>query len=90
MIKLATCFLAASLLAACQTTSSTTASNATGRQTMQSRLLAQNAGAASSMAEPAPPAEGPEDVPAEGTVDPNRNPGLLPTPLLRASAAGSL
>ena len=48
--------------------------------------MAQNA----ATIEPAPPAEGPEDVPATGTVDPNRNPGLLPTPLLRGNAAGSL
>ena len=40
-------------------------------------------------AEPAPPAEGPEDIPAEAPADPNRNPKLLPTPLLRMSAASS-
>ena len=57
--------------------------------TLEQRLLAQNSGYPSAD-EPAPPAEGPEDIPAEGPVDPNRNPGLLPTPLLRASAAGSL
>jgi hypothetical protein len=33
--------------------------------------------------EPAPPAAGPEDVPAEGPSDPDHNPGLLPSPLLR-------
>jgi hypothetical protein len=39
--------------------------------------------------EPAPPAEGPEDIPAEGPRDPIRNPALVPSPLLRANAAGS-
>jgi hypothetical protein len=38
--------------------------------------------------EPAPPAEGPEDIPAEGPRDPARNPALVPSPLLRANAAG--
>lgn len=83
IIKLATCLLALSCITAC-TTTSTTANGP--RQSLERRMLASNASAA----EPAPPAEGPEDVPAEGTVDPNRNPGLLPTPLLRGNAAGSL
>ena len=38
--------------------------------------------------EPAPPAEGPDDIPAV-PVDVRRNPGLVPTPLLRDSAASS-
>jgi hypothetical protein len=39
--------------------------------------------------EPAPPAEGPEaDIPAEGPRDVNLNPAYMPSPLLRASAAG--
>ena len=49
-------------------------------------MLAANTGS-SIRVEPAPPAEGPEDIPAEGPIDPNRNPGLLPTPLLRGNAA---
>lgn len=57
---------------------------------MQDRLIAQSGANPNPVEEPAPPAEGPEDVPAAGSIDPNRNPGLLPTPLLRASAAGSL
>jgi hypothetical protein len=36
----------------------------------------------------APPAEGPDDIPAV-PVDVKRNPGLVPTPLLRDSAASS-
>ncbi len=86
MIKIATSLLALSLLAACQTTSATAQRQAAPRQNMQQRRMAQTA----TPAEPAPPAEGPEDVPATGTVDPNRNPGLLPTPLLRGNAAGNL
>lgn len=85
MIKIATCLLALSVFTACESTS--TAS----RQTLEQRKLATATGAASnSLQEPRPPAEGPEDIPAEGPMDPNRNPGLLPTPLLRASAASSL
>ena len=90
MIKIAaTCLLALSLLPACTTTNATADRQPAARQTMTDRLLAQQGGVGSA-AEPAPPAEGPEDIPAEGPVDPNRNPGLLPTPLLRTNAAGGL
>lgn len=88
--KLATCLLALSVFTACQTTQSTAGS---GRQTLQQRMVAQNNGPITSpnaVTDPAPPAEGPEDVPGEGPVDPNRNPGLLPTPLLRTNAAAGL
>lgn len=88
IIKIATCFLALSVFTACSTTN-TASRQTTGRQSLEQRLLAQNGGAPNSD-EPAPPAEGPEDVPAQGTVDPSRNPGLLPTPLLRGNAAGGL
>lgn len=87
-IKIATCLLAVSLLGACQTTQST--ASATRRPTLQQRMLAQNSANPNTVQEPAPPAEGPEDVPAEGPIDPNRNPGLLPTPLLRGNAASGL
>jgi hypothetical protein len=89
MIKIATCLLALSAFTACQTTQSTAGS---GRQTLEQRMLAQNTTSANPAAigEPAPPAEGPEDIPGEGPADPNRNPGLLPTPLLRGNAAGGL
>lgn len=85
MIKIATCLLGLSALSACQTTQSTAS-----RPTLESRLLAQNAVGSNNVGEPAPPAEGPEDVPANTTIDPNRNPSLVPTPLLRHNAAGSL
>lgn len=86
IIKFVSCSFAIALLGACQTTANSTA----GRQTMQQRLMAQNAVNSNTAAEPMPPAEGPEDVPAAGQIDPNRNPSLLPTPLLRGNAAGSL
>lgn len=84
MIKFATCLLALSLFSACQSTQSTAS-----RQTMSQRI-ASNTNAGTSLDEPPPPAEGPEDIPAEGPRDPNRNPGLLPTPLLRSNAAAGL
>ncbi len=86
--KIATCLLALSLFTACQTTQST---GSFGRQTMEQRMLAQNTSTnPNSIDEPPPPAEGPEDIPGEGPADPNRNPGLLPTPLLRGNAAAGL
>lgn len=91
IIKIATCLFALALLPACTSTNATANRKpAAPRQTLAQRTLAQRGGNMNSIDEPAPPAEGPEDIPAEGPVDPNRNPGLLPTPLLRTNAAGSL
>ena len=84
IIKFATCLLALSFLSACATTSPTA-----GRQTLEQRLIAENTTTLSAD-EPMPPAEGPEDIPAEGPIDPIRNPALLPSPLLRANAAAGL
>jgi hypothetical protein len=53
-------------------------------------MYASNSSTTSMANEPAPPAEGPEDVPAEGPRDPARNPALVPTPLIRVNAAGGL
>ncbi|MGZ5022331.1 MAG: hypothetical protein ACXWFY_07935 [Chthoniobacterales bacterium] len=86
MIKIAFCLLAVALLAACQSTNATASRQTAPRQNLQQRAVAQNA----TIAQPAPPAEGPEDVPANASVDPNRNPGLLPSPLLRRNAIGGL
>jgi hypothetical protein len=89
--KIATCLLAASLFTACQTAPVSTAGpNAATRGTLEQRMLAQNSANLNGVEEPAPPAEGPEDIPATAPVDPARNPGLLPTPLLRVSAASGL
>lgn len=79
--KIALSLLTVALFASCESTQTA------DRGTLESRALAANTG---SIDEPAPPAEGPEDVPAEGPMDPNRNPALLPTPLLRESAAAGL
>jgi hypothetical protein len=78
-IEIAACLLSLALLPACSSTTQTTA----GRQTLEQRLTAKYAGTDTIGAEPAPPAEGPEDIPAAGPSDPEKNPNLLPTPLLR-------
>ena len=80
--KIAAGLLAVSLLAACQSTT-TTAKRTTLREQNAARL------AATDTTEPTPPAEGPEDIGA-GPNDPVQNPALVPSPLLRRSAAGGL
>ncbi len=87
--QILTCILAGSLLAACQT-APTAANNGARRANLTTRLLAQNDTVPNSPGEPMPPAEGPEDVPVTRSVDPARNPSLLPTPLLRTNAASGL
>jgi hypothetical protein len=82
MIKIAACLLAVAFLAACQTTKTTTK-----RETI--REMKTRYASASTLNEPAPPAEGPEDVPADRPLDPTQNPALVPSPLLRANAIGS-
>jgi hypothetical protein len=77
--KIASCLLALAFVTGCETTK--TAKNGTLEERM-TRIAS-----ADSATEPAPPAEGPDDVPADGTIDVNRNPGLVPTRLLRNSAA---
>jgi hypothetical protein len=77
--------LAVSLLAACQSTNQTAAQ----RPNLEQRMMAQNGNAAIGQA-PGSASMAPEDIPGEGPVDPARNPSLLPTPLLRANAAGGL
>lgn len=81
--KIAACLLAIALLSACEST--TTVKRTTIRE-MTSRYASNNT---NNLNEPPPPAEGPEDVPGEGPADLNRNPALVPSPLLRVNAAGS-
>jgi hypothetical protein len=81
--KVAGCLFALALLSACSTTPMAE------HQTLERRLMDKYAGTDVTAAEPAPPAEGPEDIPAEAPADPVRNPKLVPTPLLRQSAASS-
>jgi hypothetical protein len=84
MIKIAACLLAVSFLAACETTKTTK------RETLREMTTRYaSSESASTLNDPAPPAEGPEDVPAEGPNDPIRNPALVPSPLLRANAIGN-
>ena len=66
-------------LAACETTRITP--TATMKPALAERLTVLNTD------EPMPPAEGPEDVAPGRAQDPTRNPGLVPSPLLRYSAA---
>ena len=76
--KLTLCLLAAATLASCQTTSTVQ------RDTLAERRATELAAVTG---EPAPPAEGPDEIAED---DPQRNPGLVPSPLLRNSAASSL
>ena len=78
-IHIAACLLSLALLPACSTTSTTTAEH----QSLEQRLNAKYASADTTTAEPAPPAEGPEDIPADAPTDVNKNPNLVPSPLLR-------
>jgi hypothetical protein len=86
-IEIAFCLLGLAFLPACSSTTQTTAAN----QTLEQRLTAKYASTATSPGvpgeEPAPPAEGPEDVPADAPESVNHNPALMPSPLLRYSAA---
>jgi hypothetical protein len=86
-IEIALCLLSLALLPACSTTSQTTGAN----QTLEQRLMAKyatNATEPGAMGEePAPPAQGPEDVPADAPNSVDHNPALVPTPLLRYWAA---
>lgn len=82
MIKIAACLLTLGFLAACTTTTTTTK-----RETL--REMTARYASNSTVNEPAPPAEGPEDVPATRAMDPIENPALVPTPLLRANAIGN-
>jgi hypothetical protein len=84
ILKIATPVFALAMMSACQST------DLAHRQTLEQRTLAQRqnhaAYAANSDVEPPPPAEGPQDAP-ESARDPNRNSALVPSPLLRYSAA---
>ena len=81
--KITAGLLAITLLAACETTKTTQ------RTTLRDMNAARLASNDTNLNEPAPPAEGPEDIPSEGPRDPGRNPALVPSPLLRVNAAGS-
>ena len=82
--KISAGLLALALLASCQSTA-TTAKRTTLRETNAARLASTD-----SSTNPTSPAEGPEDAIGEGPTDPIRNPAMVPSPLLRSSAAGGL
>lgn len=82
-IKIAVSLLALALLPACSTT------RVADRGSLEQRLMTKYAAVDTTGTEPAPPAEGPEDIPADAPADVNRNPKLVPSPLLRLSAASS-
>jgi hypothetical protein len=84
MIKIAACLLTVAFFTACSSTQT-----ASKRTTLR-EMYASADSSSYNYDDPAPPAEGPEDVPAEGPRDPIRNPALVPSPLLRGNAAGSL
>jgi hypothetical protein len=83
MIKIAACLLALGFLTACESTKTTK------RETIREMTARYASNAPSTQNEPAPPAEGPEDVPADRPMDPTQNPALVPSPLLRANAIGN-
>ena len=85
--KITAGLLAVCLLGACTTTTTTT-KRTTLREMNASRLASTDPAAVGT--EPSAPAEGPEDIPGEGPRDPAKNPALVPSPLLRANAAGGL
>ncbi len=82
IIKIAACLLILNFLAACESTKTTK------RETLR-QTTSRYASNSTTLIEPAPPAEGPEDVPTDRPLDPTQNSALVPSPLLRASAIGS-
>lgn len=88
-IELAICLISVALLSACSSTSQTTQTTSS-HQTLEQRLTAKYANADTKVGEPAPPAEGPDDVPADAPNSIQNNPALLPSPELRQNAAAGL
>lgn len=87
-ITLTSIALAAALLTSCETTrQSTTTTTTTKKTSAVGTSKVANRIALANNDEPMPPAEGPQDAPPGPGRDPIRNPGLVPTPLLRDSAA---
>ena len=85
-IEIALCLLSLAFLPACTTTQTAQTTNA--NQTLEQRLNAKYANNTTSPGdEPAPPAEGPDDVPADAPTSVDHNPALMPSPLLRYWAA---
>ena len=85
--KIATCLLGLAMLSACSTTVKTTQTTDRDPKAVKTDRYASNNAWGT---EPAAPAEGGTmDIPAEGPADLNRNPALVPSPLLRTNAIGN-
>jgi hypothetical protein len=85
--KIAACLLTVAFFTSCSSTQT-----ASKRTTLR-EMYASNANTSDtsySADEPPAPAEGPEDIPAEGPREVHRNPALVPSPLIRANASGGL
>lgn len=82
-IEIAFCLLGLAFLPACSTTSQTTAAHQTLEQRLQAKYASTATAPGAVGGEPAPPAEGPEDVPADAPDNVDHNPALMPDPLLR-------
>jgi hypothetical protein len=81
--KITAGLLAVTLLGAC--TSTTTTQRTTLREMNASRMASTDTNSING--EPPSPAEGPEAV-AAGPLNPEQDPALVPSPLLRQNAAG--
>ena len=75
--QIALSLLSVALLAACSST------QIAQQDTLEQRLKAKYAVADVNSQEPAPPAEGPQDVPAMHPDGVDHNPTIVPSPLLR-------
>ena len=82
-VEVAFCLLGLAFLPACSTTSQTTGSHQTLEQRLNAKYATNAIVPGAPGEEPAPPAEGPDDVPADAPADVDHNPALIPDPLLR-------
>jgi len=86
-VEIALCLFSLAFLPACSTTSQTTGSHQTLEQRLNAKYATSATGPGALGEEPAPPAEGPDDVPADAPNNVDHNPALMPSPLLRYWAA---
>ena len=82
--RIALSLLSVALLGACSTSGTQSVATHT---TLEQRTRAKYAVNDVNTAEPAPPAEGPQDVPSAGPADIDHNPTIVPSPLLRQWAS---
>ena len=84
IVKIVACLLILGFLSGCGSTTTTK------RETLREMTAryASNESPSGTLNEPAPPAEGPEEVSGDRSLDPIHNPALVPSPLLRDNAVG--